>query len=179
HNVMSQFELRDRLTNTKLKDHHDLDHYIRKFKMDCLCFIEMGIPYSEYDMVHSIIHGLPTTESWSHFTMLITQNTLDHIDIQAHAAMPTAPDTLLNCIIARLIIECQCIEASKSAGKSGPNSEYCNQAGRSGEPVIHNIRRILMVSFAQIVGSAHMITTTALLKEVAWKAKCYDFDNRS
>ena len=52
---MSQFELRDRLANAKLKDHCDLDHYIGEFKTGRLCFIEMGIPYSEYNMVHSII----------------------------------------------------------------------------------------------------------------------------
>ncbi len=31
--VMSQFELRDRLASAKLKDHHDLDCYIGEFKM--------------------------------------------------------------------------------------------------------------------------------------------------
>ena len=53
--VMSQFELRDHLANAKLKDHRDLDRYIGEFKTGRLRFIEMGIPYSEYDMVHSII----------------------------------------------------------------------------------------------------------------------------
>ena len=134
--VMSQFELRDRLSNAKLKDHRDLDRYIGEFKTGRLCFIDMGIPYSEYDMVHSIIRGLPSTGSWAHFSMLITQNTQDHIDSQSHAVVKAAPDTLLNRVISRLVIECQRIEASKPAGKSGPNSEYCNHAGNSNE-IIH------------------------------------------
>ena len=91
----------------------------------------MGVPYSEYEMVHSIIRGLPSTSSWPHFSMLVTQNTQDHIDTQSHAVVKAAPDTLLNRIIARLVVECQRIEASKPAGKSGPNSEYCNHAGGS------------------------------------------------
>jgi hypothetical protein len=104
---MSQFELRDCLANAKLKDHHDLDRYIREFKTGHLHLIEMGLTYTEYDMVHSIICGLPTSGSWSHFAMLITQNTQDFIDTQSHAAMRTAPDTLLTHVINRLIIECQ------------------------------------------------------------------------
>ena len=131
--VMSQFELRDRLANAKLKDHRDLDRYIGEFKTGRLRFIEMGIDYSEYDMVHSIIRGLPTTGSWSHFSMLVTQNTQDFIDTQSHAVVKAAPDTLLDRIVSRLVIECQRIEASKPAGKSGPNSEYCNLAGGSSE----------------------------------------------
>jgi hypothetical protein len=130
--VMSQFELRDRLANTKLKDHRDLDRYLGEFKMGRLRFIEMGVTYSEYDMVHSIIRGLPNTGSWPHFSMLVTQNIQDYIDVQAHAVVAAPPDTLLNRIIARLVVECQRIETSKPAGKSGPNSEYCNLASGSG-----------------------------------------------
>jgi hypothetical protein len=88
-------------------------------------------------MVHSIIRGLPTTGSWPHFSMLVivTQNTQDFIDAQSHAVVPAAPDTLLDRIITRLVIECQRIEASKPAGKSGPNSEYCNHVGGSGNAI--------------------------------------------
>ena len=68
--------------------------------------------------------------------MLVTQNTQDHIDSQSHAIIKAAPDTLLNHVISHLVIECQCIETSKSAGKSGLNSEYCNHAGSSSD-VIH------------------------------------------
>jgi hypothetical protein len=132
---MSQFELRDRLASAKLKDHRDLDRYIGKFKTGRLRLIEMSLTYSEYDMVHSIIRGLPTTGSWPHFAMLVTQNTQDFIDSQSHAAVPAAPDTLLTCVINRLVIECQRIDSSKPAGKSGPGSEYCNHAGPQG--VIH------------------------------------------
>ena len=134
---MSQFELRDRLANAKLKDHLDLDRYLGEFKVGRLHLLEMGLTYSEYDMVHSIIRGLPTTGSWPHFAMLVTQNTQDFIDTQTHAAVPAAPDTLLTRVINRLVIECQRIESSKPAGKSsGPGSEYCNHAGPSGG-VIH------------------------------------------
>jgi len=135
--VMSQFELRDRLANAKLKDHLDLDRYLGEFKVGGLHLLEMGLTYSEYDMVHSIICGLPTTGSWPHFAMLVTQNTQDFIDNQTHAAVPAPPDTLLTRIINRLVVECQRIESSKPTGKSsGPGSEYCNHAGPSGS-VIH------------------------------------------
>lgn len=133
---MSQFELRDCLANAKLKDHRDLDRYIGEFKTGRLRLIEMGLTYSEYDMVHSIICGLPTTGSWPHFAMLVTQNTQDFIDSQSHAAVPAAPDTLLTRIINRLVVECQRIDSSKTAGKSGPGSEYCNHAGPA-SGVIH------------------------------------------
>ena len=127
--VMSQFELRDCLANAKLKDHRDLDRYIGEFKTGRLRLIEMGLTYSEYDMVHSIICGLPTTGSWPHFAMLVTQNTQDFIDSQSHAAVAAAPDTLLTRVINQLVVECQRIDSSKPAGKSGPGSEYCNHAG--------------------------------------------------
>src|SRR5260221_4888995 len=61
--VMLQFKLRDRLVNAKLKDHHDLDHYLGEFKVRRLRLLKMGLTYSEYNMVHSIICGLPTTGS--------------------------------------------------------------------------------------------------------------------
>ena len=134
---MSQFELRDRLANAKLKDHHNLDRYLGKFKVGHLRLLKMGLTYSEYNMVHSIICGLHTTGSWPHFTMLVTQNTQDFIDNQSHATVPAAPNTLLTCIINRLVVECHRIESSKPAGKSsGPGSEYCNHAGPSSS-VIH------------------------------------------
>jgi hypothetical protein len=133
HDVLSQFELRDRLANAKLKDHLDLDRYIGEFKTGRLRLLEMGLAYTEYDMVHSIIRGLPTSGSWPHFAMLVTQNTQDFIDSQSHAVVPAAPDTLLTRVISRLVVECQRIESSKPAGKSGAGSEYCNLAG----PVIH------------------------------------------
>jgi hypothetical protein len=133
--VMSQFELRDRLANAKLKDHLDLDRYIGEFKTGRLRLLEMGLAYTEYDMVHSIIRGLPTTGSWPHFAMLITQNTQDYIDGQSHAIVPAAPDTLLTRVINRLVVECQRIESTRPAGKSGPGSEYCNLAGSAS--VIH------------------------------------------
>lgn len=107
-NVMSQFKLRDRLANAKLKDHRDLDHYIGEFKMGRIRLLEMGLTYSEYDMVHSIIRGLPTTGSWSHFAMLVTQNTQDFIDSQSHAVVPAAPDTLLMRVINRLVVDRDC-----------------------------------------------------------------------
>src|SRR5271168_111134 len=91
----------------------------------------MGIAYSEYDMVHSIIRSLPSSGSWPHFQMLVTQNTQDHIDNQANALVPAVPDTLLNHIINCLVVECQRIESSKST-KSGAGSEYCNHAGDPG-----------------------------------------------
>ena len=58
--------------------------------------------------------------------MLVTQNTQDFIDTQSHAAVPAAPDTLLLRVINCLVVECQCIESVKPAGKSGAGSEYCN-----------------------------------------------------
>jgi hypothetical protein len=102
--VTSQFELRDRLSNTKLKDHRDLDRYIGEFKTGRIRFLQMGVTYSEYEMVHAIIRGLPTTGSWAHFSMLVTQNTQDFIDSQSHAVVKAAPDTLLDRIVGRLVV---------------------------------------------------------------------------
>ena len=68
--------------------------------------------------------------------MLVTQNTQDFIDTQSHAIVPAAPDTLLLHIINRLVVECQHIESSKPAGKSGAGSEYCNHT-ESASSVIH------------------------------------------
>src|SRR5258708_23454496 len=41
--VMLQFKLRDRLVNAKLKDHHDLDHYLGEFKVRRLRLLKMGL----------------------------------------------------------------------------------------------------------------------------------------
>ena len=71
--VMSQFDLRDRLSRARLKDHTDLDRYVGEFQAGRVKFIEMGVPYSEAEMVHQMLRGLPSTTSWTNFKQLLTQ----------------------------------------------------------------------------------------------------------
>ncbi|KDR77126.1 hypothetical protein GALMADRAFT_225258 [Galerina marginata CBS 339.88] len=115
--VMAQFALRDRVNSLKLVNHEDLDRYIGEFKTARLRFIEMGIPFTEYEMVHAILSGLPLSSHWPHFHQLMTQTVQDHLDKQTTALVPAAPDALLDRIIARLVIECQRLEIA-SLGKS-------------------------------------------------------------
>jgi hypothetical protein len=65
--IMAQFDLKEKVQNLHLKDYKDLDCYLGNFKTACERFIIMKVPYSESDMVHQIICGLPTTGSWPHF----------------------------------------------------------------------------------------------------------------
>ena len=53
--ILSQFDLCDRLSNAKLWDYQDIDCYLGEFKDARLCFIAMNIIYSEFKMVHHII----------------------------------------------------------------------------------------------------------------------------
>ena len=53
--ILSQFDLCDHLSNVKLQDYQDIDHYLGEFKDAQLCFIAMNIIYSEFEMVHHII----------------------------------------------------------------------------------------------------------------------------
>ena len=126
--VMSQFDLRDRLSRARLKDHTDLDRYVGEFQAGRVKFIEMGVPYSEAEMVHQMLRGLPSTASWTNFKQLLTQVVQDHLD-RAEALPPDAPaDMLLNRVISRLDIECQRLATERGVLKSGPGSEYTNLA---------------------------------------------------
>ena len=53
--ILSQFDLHDRLSNAKLQDYQDIDCYLGEFKDMRLRFIAMNIIYSEFEMVHHII----------------------------------------------------------------------------------------------------------------------------
>jgi hypothetical protein len=59
--------LKNSLFFSKKTRNKDLDCYLGEFKSAHECFVMMKVPYSESDMVHQIIRGLPTTGSWPHF----------------------------------------------------------------------------------------------------------------
>ena len=126
--IMSQFDLRDRLARARLKDHHDLDRYIGEFQAARIKFIEMGVSYSEAEMVHQILRGLPGSPSWVNFRQLLTQVVQDHLD--SHAQSPLVADALLNRVISRLDIECLHLGSDRTQ-KGGPGSEYANLAATS------------------------------------------------
>jgi len=129
---LSQFDLRDRLSNAKLRDYQDIDRYLGEFKDARLRFIAMNITYSEFEMVHHIIRGIPDSGAWGHFRQLMTQTMQDHVERERRAATKCEPDTLLNQITMRLTIECQRLESENryrvrpGGSKQGPGSEYIN-----------------------------------------------------
>ena len=132
--ILAQFELWDCLSNVKLQDHQDLHCYLGEFKDARECFLAMNVTYSEFEMVHHIICGIPDTGAWGHFRQLMTQTMQDHIEHENHAAAgaKSDPDTLLNQIMVRLTIECQHLDFESrlqpraSAARLGPGSEYTN-----------------------------------------------------
>jgi len=125
----SPFDLHDCLSNAKLRDHQDLDHYLGDFKDARLCFISMGVTYTEFEMVHHIIRGIPDSGVWGHFRQLMTQMMQDHVEWERRATMKCELDTLLNQIIMHLTIECQRLESEnwlRVHPKQGPGSKYTN-----------------------------------------------------
>ena len=131
-NILSQFYLCDRLSNAKLQDYQDIDHYLGEFKDVRLCFIAMNITYSKFEMVHHIIQGIPDSSTWGHFCQLMTQTMQDHVERERHAMTKCEPDTLLNQIMMCLTIESQRLESENRScvqcprQGQGPGSEYIN-----------------------------------------------------
>lgn len=138
--VTAQFDLRTRISEAKLKDHNDLDAYIGEFKTARAQFINMGVAFSEDEMVHLIIRGLPSTDVWPSIKAILTQLVQDHKDATAGAAIPLAPDTLLNRITSRISTECNRLASERPistplspspvvpppTGIQGPGSEFVN-----------------------------------------------------
>ncbi|KAF9473850.1 hypothetical protein BDN70DRAFT_766872, partial [Pholiota conissans] len=65
--VTAQFDLRTHITKVKLKDHYHFDEYIGEFKTARSRFIAMGVSFTESDIVHLLIHNLPSTSTWPTF----------------------------------------------------------------------------------------------------------------
>ena len=128
--ILSQFDLRNRLSNAKLRDYQDIDRYLGEFKDARLRFIAMNITYSEFEMVHHIIRGIPDSGTWGHFRQLMTQTMQDHVERERRATTKCEPDTLLNQITMRLTIESQRLESENRSRvqrpRQGPGSEYIN-----------------------------------------------------
>lgn len=125
--ILSQFDLRDRLSNATLRDYQDIDRYLGDFKDARLRFIAMGVAYTEFEMVHHIVRGIPDSGTWGHFRQLMTQTMQDHVERERRATTKCEPDTLLNQITMRLTIECQRLESenrSRFQPHQGPDSEY-------------------------------------------------------
>ena len=129
--ILAQFDLRDRLSNAKLRDYHDVGRYLGEFKDARLRFLAMNVAYSEFEMVHHIIRGIPDSGAWGHFRQLMTQTMQDHVERENRLAADSKsdPDTLLDQITTRLTIECQRLEFENSfrpRPRQGPGSEYSN-----------------------------------------------------
>ena len=87
----------------------------------------MSITYTEFEMVHHIIRGIPDSGTWGHFRQLMTQTMQDHVEWERRATTKCEPDTLLNQITMRLTIKCQHLESenrSRFQPHQGPDSEY-------------------------------------------------------
>ena len=122
--ILAQFNLCDWLLNAKFQDCQDLDHYLGEFKDAHLRFIAMDIAYTEFEMVHHVIHSIPDSGTWGHFMMQMMQ---DHVKQERLAVKKCEPDTLLTQITMWLTIECQCLESEnwlRVCPRQGPGSEY-------------------------------------------------------
>ena len=91
----------------------------------------MNVAYSEFEMVHHIIRGIPDSGAWGHFRQLMTQTMQDHVKWENRLAVDNKsdPDTLLDQITTRLTIECQHLEFENSfhpRPRQGPSSKYSN-----------------------------------------------------
>ena len=110
-----------------LQDYQDIDHYLSDFKDAQLHFIAMGVAYTEFKMVHHIIHSIPDSGTWGHFCQLMTQTMQDHVEQERHATTKCEPDTLLKQITMHLTIKCQHLESENHScfqPHQGPNSKY-------------------------------------------------------
>ncbi|PPQ85634.1 hypothetical protein CVT25_012756 [Psilocybe cyanescens] len=130
--INAQFEIKERLSTLKLKDHKDFDNYIAEFRTGRERLLAMSVHYPESDVIHHILCGLPSSQSWTNFKQLMVQLYQDHMDREKVAfdegKDAAAPDTLLDHIVSRLLIECQRIEAESPSKRNGPGSEYSNLA---------------------------------------------------
>ncbi|PPQ93931.1 hypothetical protein CVT25_010799 [Psilocybe cyanescens] len=130
--INAQFEIKERLSTLKLKDHKDFNNYIAKFCTGHERLLVMSVHYPESDIVHHILRGLPSSQSWTNFKQLMVQLCQDHMDREKVAIDEgkdaAAPDMLLDCIVSQLLIECQHIKAESTAKRNGPGSEYSNLA---------------------------------------------------
>lgn len=112
-----------------MKDHHDCTIYLSKFSKARVRFAAMHFPYSELEMVYSIINGLPKHGAWPTFNMVIFHMMQAHINEQVVTAIPAAPDTLLNSVIAAITVESQHLQSAEpSLKKNGPGPEYSMSA---------------------------------------------------
>jgi hypothetical protein len=94
--ILAQFDLCDQLSSAKLQDYQDLDRYLGKFKDAHIRFFTMNVTYTEFEMVHHIIRGIPDSGTWGHFHQLMTQTMQDYVECENTATTKSEPDTLLN-----------------------------------------------------------------------------------
>ena len=70
--IAAQFDLCAHISDIKLEDFTGIDKYIGEFRTTCSCFITMGVTFEEEEMVHLLIHNLPSDGVWPNFKQLIT-----------------------------------------------------------------------------------------------------------
>jgi hypothetical protein len=52
----------------------------------------MGVTYTEFEMVHHIIRGIPDSGAWGHFRQLMTQTMQDHVEQEKRTTVKCEPD---------------------------------------------------------------------------------------
>lgn len=71
--INTQFQIKEKLASIKLKDHKDIDNYIGDFCTGCERLVEMGVSYPQGNVIHHMLCGLPTTQTWPNFKQLMVQ----------------------------------------------------------------------------------------------------------
>ena len=64
---MSQYELRSRICSEKLKDADDVARYLGVFKDTRCRFIQVGVSYSNDQLIFDLLQGLPEAIKWQIF----------------------------------------------------------------------------------------------------------------
>jgi hypothetical protein len=137
--VHAQFALMDKVSALRLKDHNDCDRYLSEFSSARAQFAKMGVEYTELQVVHALIRGLPTHGSWISFTQITNTYIGEWIRTEARKdpADREVENALWENLVSRLSQEClhllMMANKPQSLKKNGPASEY---AGYSSNTVI-------------------------------------------
>ncbi|KAH9487193.1 hypothetical protein JR316_0001262 [Psilocybe cubensis] len=129
-NINAKFAIKKKLASMKLKDYTKIEKYLGEFRMGKEQLKDMGVNYPKSDIIHHIIHGLPSMGAWPNFKQLMIQLYQDTLDRNKTARDEGrtlfAPNTALERITSCLTIECQCLEAESTSKRHPPGSKYSN-----------------------------------------------------
>jgi hypothetical protein len=117
--LLSQYELRARVHSEKLKDAEDAVRYLGIFEDARRCFIQMGITYSDDEVVFDLLQGLPDIIEWQIFRELA----MTKLNTSSSSTMSSTSTCFSD--VAKSFAE----KANAIVGKrrlAGPGSEYAN-----------------------------------------------------